>query len=258
MVKQWKGFLKSWFLFTELVRKGIRLKYRRSYLGILWSLMEPILTTCVLVLVFGTLYSNKRPDFPVYIICGRLLYAFFSQTTKQTCKSIRKNATMIKKVYVPKYMYPLADVTFHFIIFAISLLALIPVMIYSHVAPTHYIWQVFPAMLFIFLATLGIGMFLSTINVFFRDIEYLWNVVSMLIMYMCAIFYYPEKILDSNLSWILKLNPIYCSIDIFRGGMMGYLAPSWNYIYAAGFGVVAIVVGTLFFKMNQDKFILHI
>lgn len=258
MVKEWKGFLKSWFLFTELVKKGIRLKYRRSYLGILWSLVEPILTTCVLVLVFGTLYSNKQQDFPVYIICGRLLYAFFSQTTKQTCKSIRKNASMIKKVYVPKYMYPLADVTFHFIIFAISLLALIPVMIYSHVMPTKLIWQVFPAMLFVFGITLGISMFLSTINVFFRDIEYLWNVISMLIMYMCAIFYYPEKILNSRHAWILKLNPIYCSIDIFRGGMMGYMASAWNYCYAAAFACVAIIFGTWFFKKKQDEFILHI
>lgn len=258
MVKQWKGFLKSWFLYTELVRKGIRLKYRRSYLGILWSLVEPILTTCVLVIVFGTLFNNRAQDYPVYIISGRLLFSFFSQTTKQTCKSIRKNATMIKKVYVPKYMYPLADVTFHFIIFAISLIALIPVMIFCREMPTVYIWQIFPAMLCIFGTTLGISMFLSTVNVFFRDIEYLWNVISMLIMYMCAIFYYPDRLLDSGYAWVLKLNPVYCAIDIFRGGMMGYMASGWNYIYAAGFSVVAVVVGTLFFKMNQDKFIMHI
>ena len=97
-------------LLFELVKKGIKLKYRRSYLGIIWSLLEPVMTTIVLTIVFGTLYGNKDHTFPLYILSGRLLYSYFAQGTKVSLKSIRQNSAMIKKVYVPKYLYPLSSV----------------------------------------------------------------------------------------------------------------------------------------------------
>ena len=253
-----RNFLKHRFLLAELVKKGIRLKYRRSYLGIVWSLIEPILTTIVLVIIFGTLFNNKEQTFPLYIICGRLLYTFFSQGTRQASTSIRKNSSMIKKVYVPKYLYPLSVVLYNYIIFLISLLVLILVAIYTRTPPTPLIWQVIPALILILMLTAGAGMFLATLNVFFRDIEYLWNVILMLIMYMCAIFYYPERLLESGFSWVLRYNPLYCIIDIFRGGMIGYQADLWDYGYAFVFSLVALVGGTWLFMKKQDDFILHI
>ena len=108
--KQLKTFKKYRFLLRELVKKGIKLKYRRSYLGILWTLLEPLLTTCVLTIVFGTFFGKDDKTFPVYILTGRLLYSFFSSGTKAAMKSIRQHAGMIKKVYVPKYIYPLSSV----------------------------------------------------------------------------------------------------------------------------------------------------
>ena len=131
-------FKKYRFLLRELVKKGIKLKYRRSYLGILWTLLEPLLTTCVLTLVFGTYCGNNDKTFPVYILTGRLLYSFFSSGTKAAMKSIRQHAGMIKKVYVPKYIYPLSSVLFNFVIFAISLIVLIGAMLVFGVKPT--IW----------------------------------------------------------------------------------------------------------------------
>ena len=258
MVKYIKGFFKYRFLLRELVRKGVKLKYRKSYLGIIWSLIEPILTTIVLVLVFGTLLGHREKDFSLYIVCGRLLYTFFSSGTKQSMTSIRRNASMIRKVYVPKYLYPLAEILFNYIIFFISLLVLVLVMIYCRTVPTVLIWQVIPALLMVLLLTIGMGMILSTLHVFFRDTEYLWNVVLMLIMYMCAIFYYPNKILESGHAWLLRYNPLYCIIDIFRGGIMGYMADSWNYIFAGAVSVLSVIIGTYIFWKKQDEFILHI
>ncbi len=258
MIAYIKGFFRYRFLLEELVKKGIKLKYRRSYLGIVWSLIEPILTTVVLVIVFGTLFNNNNPTFPLYIICGRLIYSFFSAGTKAASIAIRKNAGMIKKVYVPKYLYPLSDVLFNYIIFLISLLVLILVALYTRTAPTVLIWQCIPALILVLLLTIGVGMFLVTLNVFFRDMEYLWNVLLMLIMYMSAIFYYPEKILSSGFAWVLRYNPLYCIIDIFRGGIIGYMSDPWNYGYSFVFSVVAIVLGTIVFKKKQDDFILHL
>ncbi|MDE5965282.1 MAG: ABC transporter permease, partial [Lachnospiraceae bacterium] len=106
MIEQLKNFKRYSFLLQELVKKGIKLKYRRSYLGILWSLLEPLLTMTVLTLVFGKLLGRGNRDFPVYVLSGRLLYSFFSSSTSACVKSVRVNAAMIKKIYVPKYVYP--------------------------------------------------------------------------------------------------------------------------------------------------------
>ena len=112
MKKYIDNFRQYQFLLSELVKKGIKLKYRRSYLGIVWSILEPLLSMIVLTIVFGTLYGNKDRTFPVYILTGRLLYSFYSQATKAALKSIRANSGMIKKVYVPKYLYPLSAVAY--------------------------------------------------------------------------------------------------------------------------------------------------
>lgn len=246
------------FLLSELVKKGIKLKYRRSYLGILWSMLEPLLSMVVLTIVFGTLYGNTDKTFPVYILSGRLLYSFYSSATKAALKSIRSNAAMIKKVYVPKYLYPLSTVIYNYIIFLISLVVLAIVGVILGVKPTIYLLQAPVALLIILILSYGSGMFLATIGVFFRDIEYLWSVALMLIMYTCAIFYYPSKLLKSGWAWILKFNPLYCTIQIFRSAIFGESMYAPYVIYAAAFSVVITIIGLVCFKKKQDNFILYI
>ena len=253
-----KTFWSRRYLLAELVKKGIKLKYRRSYLGILWSLLEPLMTTAVLTVVFGTLFDNKNKLFPLYILSGRLLYSFFSSGTKACSKAIRANAGMIKKVYVPKYLYPMSSVLFNFIIFMISLLVMIPLFVFCHHVPKLQILLMFIPLLILLLMTFGVGMILATVTVFFRDMEYLWDVFLMIIMYTCAIFYYPEKLLKSGWAWILKYNPLYCVIDIFRCSVFGKAMNIHYFAYALIFSVVAMVIGLLCFKKKQDDFILYI
>ena len=239
MKKYVDNFMQYRFLLSELVKKGIKLKYRRSYLGIVWSMLEPLLTMIVLTIVFGTLYGNTDRTFPVYILTGRLLYSFFSQSTKAALKSIRQNSAMIKKVYVPKYLYPLSSVLFNYVIFLISLIVLAVVSVILGVKPTIYLIQ-------------------APIGVFFRDMEYLWSVALMLIMYTCAIFYYPTKLLKSGWAWILKYNPLYCVIDIFRCSVFGEVMNIHYFEYALGFSVLMMAIGLFCFKKKQDDFILYI
>ncbi len=251
-------FLQNRFILSELVKKGIRLKYRRSYLGILWSLLEPLLTMIVLTIVFGTLMGEKTKDFPVYILSGRLLYGFFSQSTTAALKSIRVNSSIIKKVYVPKLLYPLSSILFNFIIFLISLIVLALVSLILGVFPTVYLLQAVVSLLVLLLLSLGCGLILSTVGVFFRDMEYLWNVGLMIIMYTCAIFYRAEKLLNSNWSFVLKLNPLFCVIDNFRSAIFGEPMNIHYLLYSTGFSIVAILIGIFAFKKNEDKFILEI
>ena len=245
-------------LFVELVRKGIKLKYRRSYLGIIWSMIEPLLTMIVLTLVFGTLLGHNGKDFPVYILSGRLIYTLFSQSTTTALKSIRQNQAMIKKVYVPKYLYPLSGIAFNYILFLISLAVLFMVSLVLKVYPTPRLLLAIVPMIVLFLLSIGVGLILSTIGVFFRDLEYLWNVGLMLVMYTCAIFYYPDKILNSDVSWILQYNPLFCIISNFRSCVFGEPMDLWMLAYSFIFAIVSIIVGGIIFDKNEDKFILHI
>ena len=258
MKKYIDSFWNYRFLLSELVKKGIKLKYRRSYLGIIWSLLEPLLTMIVLTVVFGTILGTRTKTFSVYILCGRLLYNFYSTSTKSALTSIRRNAAMIKKVYVPKYLYPLSSVLFNYVIFLISLIVLAVVSVILGVKPTIYLIQAPVALILILIMSYGFGMILATIGVFFRDMEYLWSVALMLIMYTCAIFYYPTKLLKSGWAWILKYNPLYCVIDIFRCSVFGEVMNIHYFEYALGFSVLMMAIGLFCFKKKQDDFILYI
>ena len=164
------------FLLSELVKKGIKLKYRRSYLGILWSMLEPLLSMVVLTIVFGTLYGNTDKTFPVYILSGRLLYSFYSSATKAALKSIRSNAAMIKKVYVPKYLYPLSTVIYNYIIFLISLVVLAIVGVILGVKPTYLSASGTGCLDHHSDPSYGSGMFLATIGVFSEILSTSWSV----------------------------------------------------------------------------------
>ncbi len=255
-----KNFKKYRFLLTELVIKDIKLKYRRSFLGILWTLLEPLLTMLVLWAVFQTIRENKSiTNFPVYIITGRLLYSFFSNATKSAMKSIRVHGQMIKKVYVPKYIYPLASVLSQFITFIISLLVLIGVAIVTRVRPTFHIFSAIIPLLILLVMVMGVGLMLATLAVFFRDMEYLWGVILMLIMYCSAIFYSEKAILEGKYSWLLKFNPLYAVIKNFRNAVLYGLPQDVNaLLFSGGFSIVVLVLGLWMFYKNQDKFILNI
>lgn len=253
-----KTFGKYRNLLVELVKKDIKLKYRNSYLGVVWTMLEPLLTMVVLTLVFSKLLGRGTKDFPVYILTGRLLYSFFANGTKAALKSVRSNASMIKKVYVPKYMYPFASVLSGFVIFLISLIVLAAVALARGVYPTlQLFWMIVP-LLQLLLMTLGVGMILATMAVFFRDVEYLWGVALMLIMYASAIFYQVESVVSESNSWIFKLNPLYAVIVNFRNAVFGQAMDFRAMVYATLFGVVSILLGVYAFYKKQDKFILYL
>ena len=245
-------------LFVELVRKGIKLKYRRSYLGVFWSMLEPLLTMVVLTVVFGTLLGYDEKELPVYILAGRLMYSLFSQSTTNALKSIRQNEGMIKKVYVPKYLYPLSGIAFNYVLFLISLVVLFVVSLVLGVVPTARIFLAIVPLIILFALSVGVGLILATLGVFFRDLEYLWNIGLMMIMYTSAIFYYPENILNSSVSWILEYNPLFCIISNFRSCVFGESMDGGMLLYSCVFSLIALVVGTIIFDRNQDKFILYV
>ncbi len=248
------------FLFWELVKKDIKLKYRSSVLGVFWTLLEPLLTMIVLTLVFSNLLGKGDDNFPVYILCGRLLYSFFSNGTKVALKSVRKHGSMIGKVYVPKYMYPLSAVVSNYIMFIISLVVLAGVMIFEQVKITVYLLQAVIPMIIILIMTMGVGLILATFDVFFRDLEYLWTVFLMLIMYTCAIFYKVDNLKTAANEMIFKCNPLYSLISMFRDAVFGrsIMDNSYNLWFSLCFSLGVFLIGVVVFWRKQDKFILYV
>lgn len=265
-----QNFHKYYFLLRELVKKTIKLRYRRSYLGILWTLIEPLLTMIVLTIVFGQLLGRNSTNaafegvpFPIYVLSGRLLYSFFSSATNAAMKSIRSNASMIKKVYVPKYMYPFSGVLANFLIFLISLIVLVGVMAFflirgEYSAPINgYMLLSIVPLINLLLMALGTGIVLSTLCVFFRDIEYLWGVMLMLIMYCSAIFYFPDR-LGAEALTLVRLNPLYGVIYNFRMALFGHPFDMQLMIYTWGVTAALMGIGIYVFYRKQDRFILNI
>ena len=262
-------------LLEELTRKNIRLKYRNSWLGIFWSFLQPLLNMIVLSVVFGGLFGKHSKYiicYPVFLFTGRLVFDFFSTATKQAMTSFRRNAAIIKKVYVPKYMYPLSSIFSCFVTFAISILCYISVWIFfkltgiSGGANLTLDWHVvlfFVPMFFVLVFSTGVGLILSVLCVYFRDIEYIWDVVMRLLFYMVPILYPIQNINKSGdrdwIIYIIKINPLYSMIELFRQSVLYGMPLSWKLLlYGGVVSVATLGLGVLIFNWKSDDLIYHL
>ncbi len=265
MFKKYKNLL------GELTRKNVKLKYRNSWLGILWSFIQPLLYMIVLSVVFGGIFGTNRKDiicFPVYLFTGRLLFSFFTTSTKQAMTSFRRNQAIIKKVYVPKYMYPLSSILSNFVTFAISLLCLICVWIFfkttgiqngDELHVNGYVLLCWIPMVLLLIFSTGVGLILSVVSVYFRDIEYIWEVMCQLLFYMVPIIYHLNRITTPWIKNIIKINPLYSMIELFRQCVLYHQIMSWRMLgYAAVVSFLTLIIGIWFFNKKSDDIIFHL
>lgn len=275
VLKHRDNFMKYRYLLKELVVKNVKLQYRNSVLGMFWTFLQPLLTMIVLSVVFNNLFgkdSSAVVNYPVYLLSGRLLHDFYTQSTKRSMRAIRSNASIIKKVYVPKYIYPLSQVLSTFVTFLISLIVLAVVIFFFNIIKVHPItisWQVifvFIPIIVLFFLSLGVGMILCTLDVFFKDVENFYDVFTLLLFYLTPIVYTVDKLGFKEGSWqamVLKLNPMYGIVEMFRAAVL-HSSEFFSYfdvnmlLYTIGFAVVMLIIGFTAFYKNQDKFILHI
>lgn len=247
------------FLLQQLVSKDIKLKYRRSYLGYIWSILNPLLMMMVLVIVFSNLFRFDIPNFATYLLTGQLVFGFVNEATTASTASITSNATLLKKTYIPAYIFTIAKVSSALVNMLFSMIALIIVMIFSNTAVTWYILCLPLIIAELYLFSLGLGMILATITVFFRDIQYLWGVFTSIWMYLSPVIY-PVSIIPKEYRWWYdNINPMYGYIYQFREIVLYGRSLPWDYfIVGAITAVLFILVGFWIFKNNQDKFILYI
>ena len=258
LLKLFAAFGRYRYLMKQLVARDFKSKYKRSVLGILWSFLNPLLTMSVQYIVFSTLFKSDIPNFALYLLIGIVCFNFFNEATSMSLLSIVGNASLITKVYVPKYIYPLTRVMSSTVNFLLALIPLFIVMLATGEPIRPAILLLPIGVCCLFSLSLGVGMLLASAMVFFRDTQFLWGVVSMLWMYATPIFY-PESIIPDSFMTIYKMNPLYHIIRFIRIILIDGISPEPKaYLLMLIASFVPLVIGIAVFKKTQDRFVLNL
>ena len=249
---------KNGFLFSVLVKRDFTKKYKRTALGMAWSMLSPLLQLLVMWLVFNRFFGNNVDHYIIYLFAGQLVFSFFTDSTNSGMEALLENSDIFTKVNVPKYLFLLSKNVSSFINFALTLVIFF---IFVGVDGVAFSWKymllLYP-ILCLMIFNIGTGFVLSAMYVFFRDIKYLWSVFTLLLMYMSAIFY----TIDSYSPFVRNLfllNPIYVYIRYFRKIVIDGTIPSiWFHLVAAGYALIMICLGAWVYKRYNHEFLYYV
>lgn len=249
------------FLLEQLVSRDFKVKYKRSVLGVVWSLLYPILMMAVMAVVFSNVFRMSTPgvSYLAYLMIGLTYFNYFTEASNLAMSSVVANFSLINKVYIPKYIFPLSKCLFVGINFLLTLIPLYLVVIFTGTGLNWYHLLLPYSFVCLFLFTVGMGFILSTISVFLRDMFYIYGIITTIWTYLTPIMYDINTIGNSTLQFIMKLNPMYQFINFARSIILYGNCPTVGQF--AGCGVSAVVIfliGCFLFKKNQDKFIYYV
>lgn len=249
---------KNKFLFQELVHRDFTKKYKRTILGIAWSVLSPLLSLLVMNLIFGTLLGSSIEHYTIYLFSGQLIFSFFSDSTNEGMTSLLNNAEIFTKVNVPKYLFLFSKNVSSLINFGITLVIYFLFVVADGVPVTwKFILLIYPvACLVIF--NLGVGLILSALYVFFRDIQYLYSIFTLLLMYMSAIFYSIDAFPQIGKNLFL-LNPVYVYIRYFRKIVLEGTIPTPQFhLIALGYALLVFGIGAWIYKKKNHSFLYYV
>lgn len=246
------------FLFEELVKRDFIQKYKRTVLGMLWSILGPLASLGVMALVFTHFFGRNINHYIIYMFCGNLLFNFFKESTNQGMTSLYRNAQIFSKVNVPKYLFLLSSNVSSLINFGINLLILFVFCAFDCVPFTwKFITLIYPIICMV-IFNLGMGLILSALYMMFRDLKYIYDIFTLLLMYVSAIFYSIDSY-SQQTQYLFYLNPVYVYIRYFRKVILdGEIPKPMFHLLAAGYAIVALVVGGIIYKKKNYKFLYYI
>ena len=259
------NFKKYWFLTTQIISRDFKVKYKRSVLGVVWSLLYPILMMTVMSIVFSQMFKFKVEgiNYLVYLMTGIIMFNYFSEATSSAMTSVVDNFSLINKVYIPKYVFPIAKCMFVGINFLLTLIPLAFIILFTGSGETRCVINLWYLLLpYVFLCmlmfTAGLGLFLSTVSVFLRDMFYIYGIILTIWNYVTPIFY-DIKIIPSNLLPLFKLNPLYMFLNGARTIILfGECPTGLDLLSMFLVGLGTLIIGSIVFKKNQDKFVYYI
>lgn len=240
-------------LIRVLVERDLKVRYRRSAFGFLWTMLQPLLMMLVFTMVFASIFGSDRPDYWIYALTGILFWNFFSQSIVASMNSLRGNAQLLQKLPVPKVVFPLATVISGVINLALALIPLFGILLLTGHRPGWAILFLPVAILLAALFTLGAGLLLSPLAVFFSDVVELIGVLLTLLMYLTPVIY-PYEIVPENVRWIVRFNPLRSILEIFRDPIYLQKVPPFTHIaVSAGIAIAALAIGVWAFRKSSDR-----
>ena len=246
------------YLIGELVKRDLRNKYRRSVLGYLWSLLNPLMMMTVMMIVFSYMFRFEIENYPLYLICGQTMFNFFNESTSRAMYSIIDNGTLLKKVYVPKYVFPISRVLSCFVTMSFSLVAILIVMLVTRVRFHLTILLFWVPMLYLLVFCCGMSLVLSSMSVRFRDVTHLYSVLVMAWMYATPVFY-PIEAVPESVARFIRINPMFVFINLFRQLLLyGNVPDLGQWILGAAMALGMFALGTWIFSRLQKSFINYI
>jgi len=241
------------FVIKELVMREFKRKYSRSFLGVIWSILNPLLTMGVISLFFTQLLGRDTPNFPVYVLTGLLIFQLFTGATNSAMTTLVDSKAMLIKVKFPLEIFVLAKICSAIVDFGLSFVAYIVIMLVFRIPLTGYMFFYPVILIFVILFVLGTSFILSVAYVYFGDIKHLWSVVTMMIMWASAVFWSID-VLEGAPAFIARANPIFNFINSARQVMLWQQLPSfWQNLQMVVWSVGVFVIGIRIFRMNKVK-----
>ncbi len=245
-------------LLRNLVMRDIKVRYKRSVLGFLWVMLNPLFMMLILNMVFSDVFKVTTKNYTSYLLSGIILWNFFSQSTSTALPSLLVNSNLIKKIYLPKAIFPLSVVISAVVNFVFSLIPLFFIFYLTGTSVGGHILVLPLVVVLVGIFCFGVSLILSTVTVFFQDTIYIYEVGLLALMYMTPIFF-PEAIVPERFRLIFHLNPMYYFVTVFRGSL--YLDVPFFYekiLYTFLFSLGALAVGWFFYDRYQDKVVYHL
>lgn len=262
MINTKKAFLQDemkYFVFLkEVVKRDIKKKYYKSALGVVWTVLNPLLSMLVMTFIFSALFRRNIENFPIYLLCGQTMFRFINGAGRQGLTAILGNAGYIRAIYIPKYIFVLSKVVESFVDFMFSLIALVIVMIITGAPFTPYLLFLPVVFVLAFMFALGFALIMATYGTFLRDLQHLYGIFSTLWMYLSALFY-PITIVPAAYRFVFDINPMIHYIRLMRSICYEGAIPSEKtLVIATCFSVLVLILGISVFKSKEDKFFLYV
>ena len=246
------------YLILVLIERDIKKKYRRSILGVLWSLLNPLMMMSITAMVFSTLFRFNIPNYVLYLLVGQVVFTFYVESTNFALGSIMENGSLIKKVSVPKYLFPMSRVLSSCVNLLFTLPAVLIIMLYSGQIPNLSIFLFVIPLVLMLIFCFGVGLILAALVVRFRDICHLYGVLVTALNYATPIFY-PDTIIPDKYRWLLDLNPLYYFLKAFRSIICDGRVPDANLmLICCCLAVSALIIGAIVFYKNENDFVNYI
>ena len=246
------------FLFSQLVKRDFTVKYKRTVLGLLWSVLNPLLQLIVMWMVFSNFFGANIEHYVIYLFAGNMIFSYFSEATSTGMTSLLDNSGIFTKVNVPKYLFLFSKNIASLISFGLTFIIFILFCLLDGISLTENIVFVLYPIFWLVVFNIGIGLILSAAFIFFRDLQYLWGIFTLLLNYLSAIFY-TVSTYEYHIQCLFFANPIYTFIHYLRSVVINGAVPSiWLHLLIALYSLAAFGIGVWMYKKYNHEFLYYV